>query len=96
MAVKESRATGDEPAFGALLRELRLAASLTIEGLAEASGVSVRGIGDLERGRRTAPQRRIVAALAEGLMLPAPQRQYLLSVARAGRSGAGRAARDPR
>ncbi|GAB2997120.1 XRE family transcriptional regulator [Streptomyces pseudoechinosporeus] len=79
-------ATGDEPAFGSLLRELRLAASLTIEGLAEASGVSVRGIGDLERGRRAAPQRRTVTALAEGLKLPASQRQRLLSAARAGRS----------
>ena len=46
----------------------------------------MRGIGDLERGRRAAPQRRTVAALAEGLKLPAPQRQRLLSAARAGRS----------
>jgi tetratricopeptide (TPR) repeat protein/transcriptional regulator with XRE-family HTH domain len=86
MAVTESMATGDEPVFGPLLRELRLAASLTIEGLAETSGVSVRGIGDLERGRRAAPQRRTVAALADGLKLTAPQRQCLLSAARAGRS----------
>ena len=34
MTVTESMATGEEPAFGSLLRELRLAASLTIEGLA--------------------------------------------------------------
>ncbi|MGW7794235.1 helix-turn-helix domain-containing protein, partial [Streptomyces tricolor] len=44
-----------EAAFGPLLRELRRAKSLTMEALAEASGVSVRGIGDLERGRRAAP-----------------------------------------
>ncbi|MEU2284877.1 tetratricopeptide repeat protein [Streptomyces sp. NPDC013178] len=78
--------TEEQAAFGALLRELRLSASQTIEGLAEASGVSVRGIGDLERGRRAAPQRRTVAALADGLGLDEAQRERLLSAARAGRS----------
>lgn len=73
-------------AFGALLRELRLVKSLTIEALAEASGVSVRGIGDLERGRRAAPQRRTVAALADGLGLDDPDRERLLAAARAGRT----------
>lgn len=72
--------------FGSLLRELRLAASLTLEGLAEASGVSVRGIGDLERGRRAAPQRRTVAALADGLGLDEAERERLLAAARSGRS----------
>ncbi|MFF3846636.1 ATP-binding protein [Streptomyces sp. NPDC002328] len=79
-------ASGERAAFGALLRELRLAASQTIEGLAEASGVSVRGIGDLERGRRAAPQRRTVAALADGLGLDEALRERLLSAARAGRT----------
>jgi tetratricopeptide (TPR) repeat protein/transcriptional regulator with XRE-family HTH domain len=69
-----------------VLREFRLAASLTMEGLAEASGVSVRGIGDLERGRRAAPQRRTVAALVDGLGLSEADRQRLLEVARSGRS----------
>ncbi|WP_308019946.1 helix-turn-helix transcriptional regulator [Streptomyces sp. SP2-10] len=73
-------------AFGALLRELRLAKSLTIEALAEASGVSVRGIGDLERGRRAAPQRRTVAALADGLALDAADRERLLAAERAERT----------
>ncbi|MEV1068717.1 tetratricopeptide repeat protein [Streptomyces sp. NPDC050263] len=79
--------SGERTAFGALLRELRLSASQTIEGLAEASGVSVRGIGDLERGRRAAPQRRTVAALADGLGLDEALRQRLLTAARAGRAG---------
>ncbi|MFI0237918.1 ATP-binding protein [Streptomyces sp. NPDC016845] len=79
--------SGERGAFGAALRELRLAASLTIEGLAEASGVSVRGIGDLERGRRAAPQRRTVAALADGLGLADAERERLLAVARSGRGG---------
>ncbi|MFB0619598.1 tetratricopeptide repeat protein [Streptomyces sp. AGS-58] len=74
------------PDFGSTLRELRLAASLTIEGLAEASGLSVRGIGDLERGRRAAPQRRTITALAAGLRLSDAERQRLLGAARAGRS----------
>ncbi|MFD5624865.1 ATP-binding protein [Streptomyces sp. NPDC127072] len=75
----------DHGAFGALLRELRVASSLTLEGLAEASGVSVRGIGDLERGLRAAPQRRTVAALVDGLGLAEADRERLLATARAGR-----------
>jgi transcriptional regulator with XRE-family HTH domain/tetratricopeptide (TPR) repeat protein len=71
--------------FGALLRRLRLEASLTIEALAEASGVSVRGIGDLERGRRATPQRGTVAALANGLGLGEAERERLLAAARSGR-----------
>ncbi|WP_181140861.1 helix-turn-helix domain-containing protein [Streptomyces sp. Ru62] len=38
--------SGRESAFGPLLRSMRRAKSLTIEALAEASGVSERGIGD--------------------------------------------------
>lgn len=85
---KGSELNGEQAAFGALLRDMRMSASLTIEGLAEASGVSVRGIGDLERGRRAAPQRRTVAALADGLGLGDAQRERLLTAARAGRSPA--------
>nr|WP_202538231.1 XRE family transcriptional regulator [Streptomyces sp. SID8379] len=69
-----------------MLRDLRVARSLTIEGLAEASGMSVRGIGDLERGRRAAPQRRTVAALANGLGLAEAERERLLASARSGRA----------
>ncbi|MFB7753588.1 helix-turn-helix domain-containing protein [Streptomyces sp. NPDC056121] len=38
-----------------------------MEELAEASGVSVRAIGDMERGHSRVPQRRTVVALTEGL-----------------------------
>ncbi|MFF9090930.1 ATP-binding protein [Streptomyces sp. NPDC014991] len=86
MAAVRTGTTEGAPDFGATLRELRLAASLTMEGLAEASGLSVRGIGDLERGRRAAPQRRTITALAAGLGLSDVERQRLLSAARAGRS----------
>ncbi|MFD7283975.1 helix-turn-helix domain-containing protein [Streptomyces sp. NPDC059862] len=69
-----------------MLRQSRLEASLTIEALAEASGVSVRGIGDLERGRRATPQRGTVAALADGLGLGEAERERLLAAARTGRN----------
>ncbi|MFF9458830.1 ATP-binding protein [Streptomyces flaveolus] len=73
--------------FGMQLRQLRMRAGLTIEGLAEVSGVSARGIGNLERGERTAPQRRTVAALAAGLELDETARERLLSAARLARGG---------
>ncbi|MER6923300.1 helix-turn-helix domain-containing protein, partial [Streptomyces spiralis] len=79
-------ADADGAEFGTLLRQLRLDASLTIEMLAEASGVSVRGIGDLERGRRATPQRGTVAALAVGLGLGEAERERLLAAARSGRN----------
>ncbi|SNY05625.1 tetratricopeptide repeat protein [Paractinoplanes atraurantiacus] len=53
--------------FGRRLRELRVLAGLTIEGLAEASGVSARAISDMERGRSRTPQPRTVAALSAAL-----------------------------
>ncbi|GGS61780.1 hypothetical protein GCM10010206_24910 [Streptomyces cinerochromogenes] len=84
--VSAQEAAAQEAAFGPLLREMRLGKSLTMEALAEASGVSVRGIGDLERGRRAAPQRRTVAALADGLGLDDAERERLLAAARAGRT----------
>ncbi|WP_055585610.1 ATP-binding protein [Streptacidiphilus griseoplanus] len=71
--------------FGVVLRGLRQRSRLTIEGLAEASGVSVRAIGDMERGRSRVPQRRTVAALADGLGLADGEREALLASARAGR-----------
>lgn len=55
--------------FGSRLRELRRAAGLTMEQLAEASGVSARAISDMERGHSRAPQARTLTALAGGLGL---------------------------
>ncbi|MFD6533824.1 helix-turn-helix domain-containing protein [Streptomyces sp. NPDC060184] len=71
--------------FGALLRQMRQEASLTLEELAEASGLSVRGIGDLERGRRAVPQRSTIAALALGLRLDDAGRARFQAAARAAR-----------
>ncbi|MEU7753150.1 helix-turn-helix domain-containing protein [Micromonospora sp. NPDC049171] len=58
-------AAGSE--FALLLRELRTQACLTQEELAEKSGLSIRAISDLERGRTSTPHRRSVALLAEAL-----------------------------
>ncbi|MFB7452127.1 helix-turn-helix domain-containing protein [Streptomyces sp. NPDC056194] len=71
--------------FGVVLRGLRQEARLTMEELAEASGVSVRAIGDMERGRSRVPQRRTVVALAEGLGLADAEREALLAAAREAR-----------
>ncbi|WP_179282630.1 helix-turn-helix domain-containing protein [Streptosporangium subroseum] len=67
------------------MRRLRQAAQLTIEELSHASGVSVRAIGDMERGVSRGPQRRTVQALAEALRLGDEQRAELVEAARAGR-----------
>lgn len=74
-----------EKSFGVVLRGLRQRGRLTMEELAEASGVSVRAIGDMERGRSRVPQRRTVVALAEGLGLADAEREALLAAARAAR-----------
>ncbi|RPE31862.1 XRE family transcriptional regulator [Kitasatospora cineracea] len=80
---------GDESGtrFGRMLRGLRQARGLTIEELAETSGVSGRAIGDMERGRSLRPQRGTVTAIAQGLALDEAAHAELLAVARGGRTG---------
>ncbi|GAB7038969.1 MULTISPECIES: ATP-binding protein [Catenuloplanes] len=56
-----------DQSFGTRLRALRRTAGLTMEQLAEASGVSARAISDMERGHSRAPQARTRAALAAAL-----------------------------
>ncbi|MFJ2398115.1 helix-turn-helix domain-containing protein [Streptomyces sp. NPDC087843] len=70
-----------------MLREHRRAARLTLEQLAEASGVSVRTLSDMERGRSRGPQHRTVTALADTLALDGDARSRLLELARDGRLG---------
>src|ERR1700722_13585061 len=55
---------------GEWLRQQRVAAGLTQEDLAERSGVSVRAIADLERGRTRKPYPSSVRALAGARGLP--------------------------
>jgi transcriptional regulator with XRE-family HTH domain len=62
--------------FGSVLRELRAAANLTQEELAERSGMSVEAISALERGDRRSPRPSTVEWLAEPLKLGAPWRSW--------------------
>ncbi|MFE2547498.1 helix-turn-helix domain-containing protein [Streptomyces sp. NPDC059355] len=55
--------------FAARLHALRTGAGLSQEELAQAAGLSVRALSDLERGRSRGPQRRTVQALAAALDL---------------------------
>jgi predicted ATPase/DNA-binding XRE family transcriptional regulator len=68
--------------FADLLRQLRSAAALSQEGLAERAGLSVRGISDLERGLSQAPRLETVRLLADGLALGDDERAALLAAAR--------------
>jgi predicted ATPase/DNA-binding XRE family transcriptional regulator len=80
-------------AFGLLLRRLRREAELTQEELAERAGLSVRGIGDLERGVSQAPYRSTVLQIAEALHLSAEKRSALLRASRRGSAARARPAR---
>ncbi|MEV3970693.1 helix-turn-helix domain-containing protein [Streptomyces sp. NPDC050698] len=72
---------------GRMLRALRQSRRLTIEELAEASRISGRAIGDMERGRSRRPHRSTVTALAQGLELDDAAHADLLAAARAARPG---------
>ncbi|WP_284116970.1 helix-turn-helix domain-containing protein [Streptomyces fragilis] len=77
----------DDPArgdFAALLRTLRGRAGLSQEELAHRSGLSVRAVADMERGRTRGPQRRTVAALVAAL---APAEAEAGALERAAASG---------
>jgi tetratricopeptide (TPR) repeat protein/transcriptional regulator with XRE-family HTH domain len=68
-----------------VLRSHRRAARLTLEQLAEVSGVSARTVSDMERGRSKGPQHRTVTALADALALEGDARKQLVELARDGR-----------
>src|ERR1700744_2712494 len=74
---------------GEWLRQQRVAAGLTQEDLAERSGVSVRAIADLERGRTRRPYPSSVRALVGALGLPDEAGGGLVARYRAGGEGAG-------
>ncbi|MFI9593759.1 ATP-binding protein [Nonomuraea sp. NPDC052265] len=71
--------------FAELLRRHRHAARLTLEELAESSGVSARTLSDMERGRSKGPQHRTVNALADALALDEVARKEFVELARDGR-----------
>jgi predicted ATPase/DNA-binding XRE family transcriptional regulator len=76
--------SGGAPAFGSLLRRHRVAAGLSQEALAEASGLSARAVRALEGGERLAPHRDTVRLLAGALRLPAAERTELEAAAHHG------------
>ncbi|TDQ00538.1 AAA family ATPase [Labedaea rhizosphaerae] len=84
MPITDSAAT-----FGAVLGRLRRAAGLTQEELAERCGLSVRGVGNLERGARR-PRKFTVELLADGLGLIGEDRSALFEAARVAHQSAVR------
>ncbi|MFB9903673.1 helix-turn-helix domain-containing protein [Allokutzneria oryzae] len=75
----------DTTTFGDFLRFYRLRSSMTQEELSERTGISVRTISDMERGRVRNPQRRTVELLVNGLELVEEEASEFAEVARAGR-----------
>jgi tetratricopeptide (TPR) repeat protein/transcriptional regulator with XRE-family HTH domain len=75
-------------AFAGILRQLRLAAGLTQEELADASGVAVRSISDLERGVNQTARKDTAQLLADGLGLRGSARLAFEAAARGKPAGA--------
>ncbi|MDB5040036.1 MAG: regulatory protein LuxR [Candidatus Eremiobacteraeota bacterium] len=75
----------NDRAFGELLRELRCAAGLSQEALAERARLSPGAISTLERSARRAPQQQTLALLAAALDLRHEDRARLEQAAVAGR-----------
>jgi transcriptional regulator with XRE-family HTH domain len=65
-----------------LLVELRTARGFSQEQLARAAAVSVRALGDIERGRTRRPQRATLDSLSGALRLTGPERERFLTAAR--------------
>jgi transcriptional regulator with XRE-family HTH domain len=70
--------------FGDLVRSIRHRTGLTQEELAEASGVSVRAIVDLERGQVRRPRSGTVQRIADACQLTGPVRTQFELAAREG------------
>jgi WD40 repeat protein/transcriptional regulator with XRE-family HTH domain len=73
--------TGHAGAFGERLRACRAAAWLSQEELAKRSGLSVRAIADIERGRTRWPYRDSIQRLANALELADEEREGFLALA---------------
>jgi transcriptional regulator with XRE-family HTH domain len=78
--------------FGAILRVHRTSRGLTQEELASLSGLSVRAIADMERGRTSRPYPSSVQCLADALRLSSPEREHLGRAARSTPAAVGQAA----
>jgi tetratricopeptide (TPR) repeat protein/transcriptional regulator with XRE-family HTH domain len=67
-------ATREVVVFGEMVRDYRLRQGITQEELAEAAGLSVRGIGKIEAGRTDVPRSTTVRLLAEAFGLTGAER----------------------
>jgi tetratricopeptide (TPR) repeat protein/transcriptional regulator with XRE-family HTH domain len=86
--------TGEADGFGALLRARRQSAGLSQQEVAERSGLAIRTISDLERGRTRWPYPDSVHRLADALELSgAPRAEFITAAGRrlAGTARAGSA-----
>jgi tetratricopeptide (TPR) repeat protein/transcriptional regulator with XRE-family HTH domain len=83
--------------FGGLLRAHRVAAGISQAELAERSGVSIRAISDLERGRTRWPHQDSLHRLADALKLGETASAELIALAerRLGRADESRVLPDP-
>jgi tetratricopeptide (TPR) repeat protein/transcriptional regulator with XRE-family HTH domain len=81
--------TEPERGLGVLLRGYRFAAGLTQEELARQSGLSIRALSDMERGRTARPNRDSLQRLADALELTEPARAQLMAARRRSRTEAG-------
>jgi predicted ATPase/transcriptional regulator with XRE-family HTH domain len=70
------------PDFAGLLRQLRVEAGLTQEELAEAAGVGLRTVSDLERGAHRTAHHDTAELLADALGLAGPVRGLFVAAAR--------------
>src|SRR5215472_6334059 len=73
---------GHADGFGQMLRDARAASCLTQAELAELSGLSVRAISDMERGRTRRPHRQSLRLLAAAMGLPDNAAEQLIRAAR--------------
>ncbi len=73
--------TGDTAAFGARLSACRRSADLSQEELAERAGLSIRAVGNLERGRTKWPHPDSVRRLADALGLQSQVRVEFFAAA---------------
>jgi transcriptional regulator with XRE-family HTH domain len=69
------------PEFGIRLRSCRLSAGMSQQELSERSGLSVRAISDLERGRTRFPYQDSLGRLADALGLRGPARTEFTAAA---------------
>lgn len=79
---REQASSTPPPAFGDLLRRLRIAVGLTQEELAARATLSARAISEIECGRKQRPQRETVRLLADALSLSDEARALFEATAR--------------